>query len=61
MCTSYRWSYLLYQLIAYYTFDRASDKTLWEYLGCTLLIFQNAALLEVCTAHIRTNPDQLDR
>lgn len=44
----YSWSYLLHQLIAYYTVERATTtQTLWEYLGLTVLIFQNAALLEV--------------
>lgn len=44
---SLRWSYMLYQLIAYYTIDRGVEKTLWEYLACTVIIFQNAAVLEV--------------
>lgn len=38
---------MLYQLIAYYTIDRGVEKTLWEYLACTVIIFQNAAVLEV--------------
>lgn len=38
---------MLYQLIAYYTIDRRSDKTLWDYLACTVILFQNAAVLEV--------------
>lgn len=38
---------MLYQLVGYYTFDKGSGKTLWEYLGTTVQIFQNAAVLEV--------------
>lgn len=38
---------MLYQLIAYYTIDKGIDKSLWDYLSATVIIFQNAALLEV--------------
>lgn len=38
---------MLYQLIAYYTIDKGIDKSLWDYLSCTVIIFQNAAVLEV--------------
>jgi len=41
------WTYMLYQLIAYYTIDRGTKQTLWEYIGWTVIIFQNAAVLEV--------------
>lgn len=50
------WSYMLYQLVGYYTFDKGSGKTLWEYLGTTVQIFQNAAVLEILHAATRIVP-----
>lgn len=47
-----RWSYMLYQLIAYYTTNAAAGKTLWDYIGWTVIIFQNAAFLEVSVAQM---------
>lgn len=44
---------MLYQLIAYYTIDKNNGKTLWDYLGYTVIIFQNAALLEVSLMNFR--------
>uniref|UniRef100_A0A1L8DY34 Very-long-chain (3R)-3-hydroxyacyl-CoA dehydratase n=1 Tax=Nyssomyia neivai TaxID=330878 RepID=A0A1L8DY34_9DIPT len=44
------WSYMLYQLFAYYTFDGHSGQTLWEYISLTVIIFQNAAVLEIVHA-----------
>jgi len=41
------WSYMLYQLIAYYTIHRGTQQTLWEYIAWTVIIFQNAAVLEI--------------
>lgn len=38
---------MLFQLIAYYTIHRDTKQTLWEYIGWTVIIFQNAAVLEV--------------
>lgn len=38
---------MFYQLLAYYTFDKGNGQTLWDYLGTTVMIFQNAAALEV--------------
>lgn len=38
---------MLYQLIAYYTIDKGVEKSLWDYLSLTVIIFQNAAVLEV--------------
>lgn len=38
---------MLYQLIAYYTIHRGTQQTLWEYISWTVIIFQNAAALEV--------------
>lgn len=38
---------MLYQLIAYYTIDKGIEKSLWDYLSLTVIIFQNAAVLEV--------------
>uniref|UniRef100_A0A182NFW0 Very-long-chain (3R)-3-hydroxyacyl-CoA dehydratase n=1 Tax=Anopheles dirus TaxID=7168 RepID=A0A182NFW0_9DIPT len=50
------WCYMLYQLIAYYTIDKGTDRTLWEYLGGTVILFQNAALLEIVHAFTRIVP-----
>lgn len=50
------WTYMLYQLIAYYTIDKGTDKTLWDYLGFTVILFQNAALLEIVHAFTRIVP-----
>lgn len=44
---TYRWSYMLYQLLSYYLTDLRNTITLWGYLGTTVIIFQNAAILEV--------------
>lgn len=38
---------MLYQLVAYYTIHRGVDQSLWDYIGLTVIIFQNAAVLEV--------------
>lgn len=38
---------MLYQLIAYYTIHRGTQQTLWEFISWTVIIFQNAAVLEV--------------
>lgn len=43
---------MLYQLIAYYTTNAAAGKTLWDYIGWTVIIFQNAAFLEVSVAQM---------
>lgn len=40
---------MLYQLIHYYTSDLRKTSSLWEYIGTTVVIFQNAALLEAST------------
>lgn len=37
---------MLYQLIAFYTIDKG-EKSLWDYISLTVIIFQNAAVLEV--------------
>ncbi|XP_058452985.1 very-long-chain (3R)-3-hydroxyacyl-CoA dehydratase 2 [Malaya genurostris] len=50
------WSYMLYQLVAYYTFDNGNGKPLWDYLGTTVIIFQNAAVLEIVHAATRIVP-----
>uniref|UniRef100_A0A182XXC5 Very-long-chain (3R)-3-hydroxyacyl-CoA dehydratase n=1 Tax=Anopheles stephensi TaxID=30069 RepID=A0A182XXC5_ANOST len=50
------WCYMLYQLIAYYTIDKGTQQTLWEYLGFTVILFQNAALLEIVHAFTRIVP-----
>lgn len=46
------WSYILFLLISYYTIDKTTNATLWEYLGVPLLIFQNGAVLEIIHAAI---------
>lgn len=38
---------MLYQLIAYYTIHAGTKQTLWEYISWTVIVFQNAAALEV--------------
>lgn len=45
------WSYLLYQLARYHI-SPPKDTTLWEYVKLTVIIFQNAALLEVLHAAV---------
>lgn len=42
-----RWSFMLYQLFAYYLTDLHKTTHLWGYIGTTVVIFQNAAALEV--------------
>jgi len=44
------WTFMLYQLFAYYLTDLRNTKTLWEYIGTTVTIFQNAAILEIVHA-----------
>ncbi|XP_063696219.1 very-long-chain (3R)-3-hydroxyacyl-CoA dehydratase 2 [Culicoides brevitarsis] len=41
------WSYMLYQLFAFYTIDKQEKLSLWEYLKWTVMIFQNLAVLEI--------------
>lgn len=41
------WSYMLYQLVNYYSSDLRKTTLLWDYIGTTVVIFQNAAVLEV--------------
>ncbi|CAO1412715.1 unnamed protein product [Diamesa serratosioi] len=41
------WSYMLFQLICYYTIERGTKTTLWDYISLTVIIFQNAAVLEI--------------
>lgn len=50
------WSYIFYQLVAYYTFDKGNGQTLWEYLGNAVIFFQNAAALEIIHAATRLVP-----
>ncbi|KAE8746572.1 hypothetical protein FOCC_FOCC006686 [Frankliniella occidentalis] len=45
------WSYLLYQLISYHI-NPPKDVTLWDTVKYTVIIFQNAALLEVFHAAV---------
>ncbi|GAB0092336.1 Very-long-chain (3R)-3-hydroxyacyl-CoA dehydratase [Sergentomyia squamirostris] len=53
------WSYMLYQLVAYYTIDSGSGKSLWDYLYLTVIIFQNAAVLEIVHAAIGIVPSNV--
>lgn len=43
------WCYLLFQLVRYFI-SPPQNTTLWEYVKLTVIIFQNAALLEVVHA-----------
>lgn len=43
---------MLIQLISYYTIDRGTSTTLWDYLSLTVIIFQNAAVLEVSLTYL---------
>lgn len=45
--SSFRWSYLLYQLVNYYTNPPASKAPLWDIVKLGVIVFQNAAFLEV--------------
>ncbi|XP_054271448.1 very-long-chain (3R)-3-hydroxyacyl-CoA dehydratase hpo-8 [Macrosteles quadrilineatus] len=45
------WSYLLYQLVNHYTSGRTTD-TLWNEVRLTVIIFQNAAVLEILNVAI---------
>ncbi|KAL3281215.1 hypothetical protein HHI36_004429 [Cryptolaemus montrouzieri] len=45
------WTFLLYQLICYYT--APSEKSLYDTVKYTVIIFQNAAVLEVVHAFLR--------
>lgn len=47
---------MFYQLIAYYTIDRGINKSLWDYLSLTVIIFQNAAALEILHAIFKFVP-----
>lgn len=39
---------MLYQLVAFYTIDKQPESVqLWDYIGWTVIIFQNAAILEI--------------
>ncbi|XP_055305571.1 very-long-chain (3R)-3-hydroxyacyl-CoA dehydratase hpo-8 [Sitodiplosis mosellana] len=44
------WSYMLYQLLNYYLTDLRKTTALWDYIGATVVIFQNAAVLEIVHA-----------
>jgi len=44
------WSYLLFQLFNYYLTDLKRTVSLWDYVGNTVIIFQNAAVLEIVHA-----------
>ncbi|XP_065214780.1 very-long-chain (3R)-3-hydroxyacyl-CoA dehydratase hpo-8-like [Planococcus citri] len=41
------WSYLLYQIVTFYLSGEYENKKLWDHVKTTVIIFQNAALLEI--------------
>ncbi|XP_012058340.1 PREDICTED: very-long-chain (3R)-3-hydroxyacyl-CoA dehydratase 2 [Atta cephalotes] len=53
------WSYLLYQIIQYYLESSSSDNTLWNETKLPVIIFQNAALLEIMHAGIGLVPSNV--
>ncbi|KAG5312377.1 HACD2 dehydratase, partial [Acromyrmex insinuator] len=53
------WSYLLYQIIQYYLESSSSDSTLWNKTKLPIIIFQNAALLEIIHAGIGLVPSNV--
>ncbi|XP_075153448.1 3-hydroxyacyl-CoA dehydratase 1 [Haematobia irritans] len=56
------WSYILYQLINYYLLQGAEFRasiTLWDYTRLSVIIFQNAAFVEILNASfglVKSNP-----
>lgn len=44
---------MLYQLLNYYLTDLRKTTELWNYIGTTVVIFQNAAVLEVRKTHTK--------
>lgn len=56
------WSYILYQLINYYVLQGAEFRakiTLWDYTRLPVIIFQNAAFVEILNASfglVKSNP-----
>lgn len=41
------WSYLLYQILIFYLTGMYAEQKLWDVVSTTVIIFQNAAILEV--------------
>ena len=50
-CNIFRWAYLLYLIFIYYVAN-PKKVPLWDFVKPVVVIFQNAALLEVCTSDI---------
>lgn len=56
------WAYILYQLVNYYFLQDAKFRaslTLWDYTAWTVIIFQNAAFVEILNAAfglVKSNP-----
>ncbi|XP_044726668.1 very-long-chain (3R)-3-hydroxyacyl-CoA dehydratase hpo-8 [Chrysoperla carnea] len=53
------WTYLLFQTFSFYLFGSATNQTLYETIKFTLIIFQNAAVLEIlhaATGIVASNP-----
>jgi len=50
------WSYLLYQIIEHYTSENREEVLLYDAVKCSLIIFQNLAMLEVVHATLRIVP-----
>ncbi|XP_055388232.1 very-long-chain (3R)-3-hydroxyacyl-CoA dehydratase hpo-8 [Condylostylus longicornis] len=52
------WSFMLFQLMTYYVVG-VPGQSLWDYIGWTVIIFQNAAVLEIFNAAlglVKSNP-----
>lgn len=50
------WSYLLYQIINYFTINTTNKDSLYDTVKCTVIIFQNAAVLEIFHAATKLVP-----
>lgn len=50
---AYRWSYLLYQILIFYLTGMYAEQKLWDVVSTTVIIFQNAAILEASTKVLR--------
>ncbi|KAJ8920928.1 hypothetical protein NQ315_015721 [Exocentrus adspersus] len=53
------WTYLLFQLVTFYLASTNDNKSLYDTVKCTVIVFQNAAVLEVLHAAlgmVKSNP-----
>lgn len=46
----FRWCYILFKVVNFYLGNEDKNKTLWEIVELAVIIFQNAAALEVSPA-----------